>query len=258
MPIPAVPSSAQVFVGKDDRITYAWRQFLVDLAASFGLIAFIDLTDVPHDYTGSAGYLVAVTGAEDGLEFIAPGSGGLGTVTSVDIASTTLDVSGGPITTAGSIDVEIPAALLPYADIVTSEAVAAGAIIALHDVGGARARNANAANAPTIPRPAQGFVLSAYASGATARVYFDGIVEGLSGLVPGTVYYLDAAAGLITDTAPVIGNAGVQVVGFGISASAIYFRPLGVTINPSFDIITEGGDALITEGGDHIVTEESP
>jgi hypothetical protein len=53
----------------------------------------IDSTNIPFikDDTGAVTYL-----------------GGTGTVTSVDLASSTLDVSGGPITTSGTIDVELP------------------------------------------------------------------------------------------------------------------------------------------------------
>lgn len=35
-----------------------------------GVIDFVDLADVPHDYTASGGFLVQVTLAEDGLEFV--------------------------------------------------------------------------------------------------------------------------------------------------------------------------------------------
>lgn len=35
-----------------------------------GVINFVDLADVPHDYTASGGFLVQVTLAEDGLEFV--------------------------------------------------------------------------------------------------------------------------------------------------------------------------------------------
>lgn len=41
-----------------------------------GASAFVDLTDVPSDYTGQSGKLVAVKGTEDGLEFVDPASGG--------------------------------------------------------------------------------------------------------------------------------------------------------------------------------------
>jgi hypothetical protein len=52
-------------------------RFYVDDALatiSGGVGTFIDLTDTPADYTSSAGYVVAVNSAEDGVEFVAPGS----------------------------------------------------------------------------------------------------------------------------------------------------------------------------------------
>lgn len=39
-------------------------------------LPFTDLSDVPSDYTGQAGKVVAVNGTEDGLEFVAGGGGG--------------------------------------------------------------------------------------------------------------------------------------------------------------------------------------
>lgn len=41
-----------------------------------GAEAFTDLSDVPNDYTGQAGLVVAVNGTEDGLEFVTGGAGG--------------------------------------------------------------------------------------------------------------------------------------------------------------------------------------
>jgi hypothetical protein len=38
--------------------------------------AFTDLSDVPSSYTSFGNYLVRVTGAEDGLEFVDPGKRG--------------------------------------------------------------------------------------------------------------------------------------------------------------------------------------
>jgi hypothetical protein len=60
------------------------------------------------DYTGNAGRVLAVNALADDVEWIAVsgGGGGSGTVTSVDLtAGTGISVSGGPITTSGSITV---------------------------------------------------------------------------------------------------------------------------------------------------------
>ena len=50
-----------------------------------GATAFINLTDVPHSYTGQSGKAVRVKSTEDGLEFFA--AAGSGTVTSVSVVS---------------------------------------------------------------------------------------------------------------------------------------------------------------------------
>jgi hypothetical protein len=43
--------------------------------ASGGSSTFLDLSDTPNSYSGASGCVVAVNGAEDGLEFVAGGSG---------------------------------------------------------------------------------------------------------------------------------------------------------------------------------------
>lgn len=49
-------------------------RFYVDQVVSSGVGTFIALTDTPTTYSGYAGYVVAVTDAEDAVEFIQPGS----------------------------------------------------------------------------------------------------------------------------------------------------------------------------------------
>lgn len=46
-----------------------------NLATLLAVLTFLDLADVPPGYTGDAGKVVAVTGAEDGLEFVTLSSG---------------------------------------------------------------------------------------------------------------------------------------------------------------------------------------
>lgn len=106
--------------------------------------------------------------------------------------------------------------------VVTSEALAAGALVNIHDVTGARARNADAAAAG---KDAQGFVLAAFASGATATVYLEGTITGLTGLVPGARQFLSATAGLRTPTAPSTAGQVAQMVGWALSATEMSFEP---------------------------------
>lgn len=88
--IPAVPAGTREVLGAV-RVYYGQLSIresrtntdIVDLRGSWspssgGGGAFTDLTDAPASYTGSGGKLVAVTDAEDGLEFITAPTGGGG------------------------------------------------------------------------------------------------------------------------------------------------------------------------------------
>ena len=106
------------------------------------------------------------------------------------------------------------------AAITTSEALAAGDFVNIHNVtGNARVRKADAA---TSGKEAHGFVLSAAGSGAVATVYFEGTNTQVTGQTPGTVY-LSATAGLATATAPSGAGQAVQKIGFATGATAINF-----------------------------------
>ena len=89
------------------------------------------------------------------------------------------------------------------ASVTASEALAAGDYVNIWDNAGAvRVRKADA---NTLGKPADGFVIAAVANAATALVYLEGQNNQHTGLVGGTRYYLSAAvAGAITP-APVIG-----------------------------------------------------
>ena len=105
--------------------------------------------------------------------------------------------------------------------IVTSEALAAGDFVNIHNSGGARARKADAASAG---KEAHGFVLAAVGSGGNATVYFEGTNTGVSGLTPG-VAFLSATAGVPTNTAPSAAGQVVQRIGLAVSATAVNFEP---------------------------------
>lgn len=106
-----------------------------------------------------------------------------------------------------------------------SETLAAGDLVNIHDVSGtAKVRKADASGG--VAKMADGFVLAGFASGATATVYFDGTITGLSGLVGGTNYFLSgAAAGTPTATAPSTATWNCQFVGKGLSTTELSFQP---------------------------------
>ena len=108
------------------------------------------------------------------------------------------------------------------ASIVTSEALAAGDLVNIWNSSGAKARKADATVAG---KEAMGFVLSSYASGAPATVYFEATNTAVTGLTPGP-QFLSTTAGQATATAPSAAGNVVQRVGFAISATALNFQAL--------------------------------
>jgi hypothetical protein len=104
-----------------------------------------------------------------------------------------------------------------------SEALSAGNIVNVWNSSGEKARKADAS---TTGKEGVGFILSSVSSSAAATVYFEGTITGLSSLVPGTRYYLDAATpGLITATAPSGSGQIVQYIGTAISTTELSFEP---------------------------------
>lgn len=80
------------------------------------------------------------------------------------------------------------------------------------------------ADATTAGKEADGFVLEAVESGATATVYFEGTNTARSGLTAGTEYFLSATAGGAVATAPSGSGNVVQRIGKALSATEISFE----------------------------------
>ena len=130
--------------------------------------------------------------------------------------------------TDGKLDVSVlPTGVGPdVTTMVASEALTAGNIINVWDDSGTRkARKADASTA-NIGRRGVGYVLANVSSAATATVYFDGTITGLSGLTIGVPYYLSGTAGAITATAPTTSGHTVQEIGWSISATELSFEPM--------------------------------
>lgn len=102
----------------------------------------------------------------------------------------------------------------------TSEALSAGAFVNVWNSTGAKARNADAT---VSGKEANGFVLSAFASGAVATVYLEGTNTAVTGQTPGPVF-LAITAGLATTTAPSAAGNAVQRLGVALSATSISFE----------------------------------
>lgn len=106
------------------------------------------------------------------------------------------------------------------ATITTSEALAAGDFVNIHNSSGAKARKADAT---TAGKEAHGFVLSAVGSGASATVYFEGTNTAVTGQTPGVVF-LQTTAGAAGSTAPSSAGNVVQKLGIATSATTINFE----------------------------------
>jgi hypothetical protein len=104
--------------------------------------------------------------------------------------------------------------------ITTSEALAAGDFVNIHNSAGAKARKADATAAG---KPAHGFVLAGFGSGASATVYFEGLNNQVSGQTPGDVF-LQTTAGAAGSTPPSGAGNVVQKLGVAVSATAINFE----------------------------------
>lgn len=126
-------------------------------------------------------------------------------------------------------DGRLDASLMPVGigadtmSVVASEALSAGNLVNIHNNAGTA--NVRKADATTSGKEADGFVLASVAGGATALVYFEGRISGLSGLTPGARQYLGTTAGTLTATAPSASGNVVQFVGRAISATELTFEP---------------------------------
>jgi len=72
----------------------------------------------------------------------------------------------------------------------------------------------------TNGREAHGFVLAASTAPGPAEVYFEGQNNALTGLVPGTPYFLDAA-GAVTATPTTVSGETLQCLGVACDATTL-------------------------------------
>lgn len=113
---------------------------------------------------------------------------------------------------------------------VASETIASGDLVNIwNDSGTPKVRKADASGGAS--KAADGFVLVGVSSAATATVYFDGTITGLTGLTGGTNYFLSgAAAGTPTATAPSTSTWNCQFVGKALSSTELSFQPSEICI----------------------------
>jgi hypothetical protein len=148
------------------------------------LTRFVQLNDVPQDYVGRAGQALVVNATEDGLEFN---------------SAPTLN----PSTLLDSTIYTVPAAS------------AVGSLIHLTSATAA----VLADNTILTTLPIVGVVASK-PSTTTAIIQSIGFIDGLSGLVAGSSYYL-STAGSITNTPPTTPGTALYPVGVARSATRL-------------------------------------
>ncbi len=103
-----------------------------------------------------------------------------------------------------------------------SENLSAGDLVSVFDDAGTfKVRKADAA---TVGKRADGFVLSSVTSGQNASVYAEGTIVGLTGVTAGDLYLSATTPGGFTATAPSGSGKVVQNIGFGTSSSTINFE----------------------------------
>lgn len=107
------------------------------------------------------------------------------------------------------------------ATVTTTEDLAAGDFVNIYASTGAKCRKADAT---TAGKEANGFVLASTTSGQDATVYFSSNTNtSLSGMTPGSKYYLSTTAGQATTTAPSASGNVVQYLGKASSATELNF-----------------------------------
>lgn len=97
-----------------------------------------------------------------------------------------------------------------------AEALSAGDFVYFNGSGGVLKADATA-----IAKQARGYVIAAVANAATATVYFDDSNTSVTGLTPGSTYYLSATSGGITTTPTTTTGQIVQEVGFATTATLL-------------------------------------
>lgn len=99
---------------------------------------------------------------------------------------------------------------------VAGEALSAGNMVYFNATG-----QVLRADSTALGKAARGYVITAVANGSNATVFFDDTNTGLTGLTPGSTYYLDTAAGGVTLTPTITTGQIVQEIGFATSATSL-------------------------------------
>ena len=106
-----------------------------------------------------------------------------------------------------------------------SESISVGSMVNLFGSGGVLfVQNANAS---TQTKQCTGYALSSASAGTALEIQTFGVHQLISGLTPGTTYYLSTIAGKITATPPSGVGQVRQEVGIALDPNTLLFRPAG-------------------------------
>lgn len=153
----------------------------------------------------------------------------LGTAGMEEVAATDSSAGAGDATKIVALDASgkialnmMPSGIGPATkSLVASEAITAPALVNIwNDASVAKIRKADAAT----NKPANGFILASVASAASAEVYFEGEVTGLSGLVAGKLWLSSTVPGATQTTIPTTAGHIAQSVGWATSATTMDFE----------------------------------
>ena len=169
-------------------------------------------------------------GAADSGKIVALNASGLVDPTIINSKNTSVgaaDAAKVPVLDGtGKLDMSfMPVGLGAETDVITaSEALSAGDFVNVWNSAGAKVRKADGS---TSGKEAQGFVLAAYSSSASATVYrISQLNNQLTGMTPGAKQYLSATVpGGRAETAPSSTGQTVQCLGVAKSATEIIFQP---------------------------------
>jgi hypothetical protein len=113
-------------------------------------------------------------------------------------------------------------------DITAAEDIDAGDFVNIFASSGAKVQKANATD---DTKPCNGYAPEAIATGDSGEVQGPGqLIVGLTGLTPGTEYFLDTTGGGLTATAPSSSGNRVQRLGVASSATELFFFPERIAI----------------------------
>jgi len=110
---------------------------------------------------------------------------------------------------------------------VTSAAISAGQMVNLYNNAGVL--TARPADCTTTGSEANAYALSAFGSGVTGTFYLAGNVTGMSGLTPGSIYFL-STVGAVTLTPTSTAGSINQIVGKSLSTTSLAFAPQQYTV----------------------------